>query len=84
MNWVSIHEKKPELNESIVLAINFERSKGIKFWKKKLIAFGWLDRIVETKKGLEYTYYDHTNDCHWKSSVTHWMTLPKPTEVSRT
>jgi hypothetical protein len=82
MNWNNIQEKRPELNESVVLAINFTRTRRLRFWKKKIIVFGWLDQVTETKKGLEYKFYDHTNNCHWKQSVTHWMTLPKPPEVA--
>jgi len=78
MMWTKISEEQPKLNESIVLAINYGRARRMKFWKKKIIVFGWLQQIKKTKSGVEYRYYDHTNDCYWKDAVTHWMSLPQP------
>ncbi len=78
MNWIQINEKRPAVNESVMLAINYGRSKRFRFWKKKIIVFGWLMQIKETSAGIEYLFYDQTNHCHRKHSVTHWMTLPEP------
>jgi len=78
MNWIKIKDRTPPLNESIVLAINYGRSRRLRFWKKKIIVFGWLQQIRKTANGVEYRYYDHTNDCYWRDSVSHWMQMPQP------
>lgn len=80
MNWTKISEEKPRLGESVVLAINYSRSHKLIFWKKKIVAFGWLDEVKQGRGRTIYRYYDHTNDCHWKGAVTHWMTMPEPPE----
>ena len=80
MNWTKISEEVPQLNQSIVLAINYSNARRLKFWTRKIIVFGRLQHVKVTKVGTEYKFYDHTNDCFWKSSVTHWMTLPQPPE----
>ena len=80
MNCTKISDEAPELNESIVLSLNYRRARRLKFWKKKIIVFGWLQQVKETRKGTEYKFYDQTNNCFWKSDVTHWMVLPQPPE----
>jgi hypothetical protein len=80
MNWINIDEKKPNLYDVVVLAVNNKKTKRLRFWKKKIIVFGWLDQVMDTQEGFECRFYDSTNNRHWKDSVTHWMSLPKPPE----
>lgn len=82
MEWIDVSIQKPVVNESIVLAINYHRTRRKRFWRKKIIVFGWLVQIKETARGLEMKFYDHTNNCYWKEEVSHWMYLPKPPEAA--
>lgn len=76
MNWINITEEKPNLNESIVLALNQAIISKLLFWKKKKkIAFGWLQEVNNTKGTIEYKFYDQTNNCFRNKAVTHWMSL---------
>lgn len=80
MNWINITEEKPALKELIVLTVDYKRIIRIIFWKKKKIVFGWLQEVTKTENGIEYKFYDQTNERFRRRSVTHWMTLPQSSE----
>lgn len=80
MKWIRIDEKKPNLNEAVILAINYHKGSQLAFWKKKLITSGWLVQIKQTNHGARYLFYDQNHQRYWCRSVSHWTSLSLPSD----
>lgn len=75
MEWISIKDKLPELDETVLIFDDWKSSDGSRI---KDIRVGHLSEFT-TKK----TSSGITHNCEWKGTefafnITHWMPLPTP------
>jgi hypothetical protein len=70
MEWISVKERLPEYGEQVLLQIKTWRV----YWCDiKSIAIG--SRLSTNSSGENWSMYG--SSCSDRSSVTHWMPLPK-------
>lgn len=74
--WISVNERLPELDESVLLFDNWKSNGEERFD----IRLGYLSEYI-TRKTSEGV----TNHCEWGGTdyafnITHWMPLPNPPE----
>ncbi len=77
MEWISLKDKLPKLNESVLLFDDWVSHRDTNT-KHKEVRVGFLEEYTIRKSKIGIVV-----DCEWKGTefafnITHWMPLPEP------
>lgn len=77
-HWISVKDRLPNPNEKVIV-YNAEND-GTFFARRLVSRFEWWDSVTKEYINWRWLPYGYTNIM--LASVTHWMPLPEPPEVT--